>query len=121
MAVRCYQRFLEQFPLAASDMKTTLAVANNLTWLLATHVDESIRNPDVAFEYAKEIEKRDDLPDPCFDTIAVAYAAVGRFDEALKTLEDVAARTRDPDLLRVLSQHRRLFQQNTPYIEDPER
>lgn len=121
MALRCYQRFLEQFPLSESDMATTVAVANNLTWILATHVDSSIRSPQIALDYAVEMEKRSDLPEPCYDTIAVAYAAVGRFDEALARIDETAARTRNPDLLRVLSQHRRLFQENTAYIEDPNR
>lgn len=118
MATRCYHRFLEQFPLDSSELKTSVAVANNLTWLLATHIDPDIRAPEVAFQYAQELEKRDDLPDPCHDTIAVAYAAVGRFKEALAKLDIVAENTRDPDLLRVLSQHRKLFQENTAYVED---
>jgi hypothetical protein len=118
MATRCYHRFLEQFPLDSSELKTSVAVANNLTWLLATHVDPEIRAPKVAFQYAQELEKRADLPDPCHDTIAVAYAAVGRFKEALAKLVIAAESTRDPDLLRVLSQHRKLFQENTPYVED---
>lgn len=119
MATRCYHRFLEQFPLDSSELQTSIAVANNLTWLLATHVDPAIRAPDVAFKYAQELEKRANLPEPCHDTIAVAYAAVGRFKEALARLDTVAESTRDPDLLRVLSQHRKLFQANTAYIEDP--
>ncbi len=119
MATRCYQRFLDNFPLSSSKLETSVAVANNLTWLLATHVDPAIRAPKIAFEYAQELEKRERLPEPCHDTIAVAYAAVGRFDEALAKLDSIAASTRDPDLLRVLSQHRELFQKNTPYIEDP--
>jgi len=121
MAVRCYQRYLEQFPLDDSALKTTVSVANNLTWVLATHIDTSIRSPEVAFEYALEMEKLESLPEPCYDTIAVAYAAVGKFDEALARLDSVAGQTRDPDLLRVLSQHRRLFQEGTVYIEDPDR
>lgn len=121
MAIRCYQRYLEQFPLDNSALKTTISVANNLTWVLATHVDTSVRSPEVAYEYALEMEKIDNLPDPCHDTIAVAYAAVGKFDEALAKLDTMAAKTRDPDLLRVLSQHRRLFQEGTVYIEDPNR
>jgi tetratricopeptide (TPR) repeat protein len=119
MATRCYQRFLEQFPLSSSNLKTTVAVANNLTWLLATHIDPEIRAPDVAIQYATELEKHADLPEPCHDTIAVAYGAVGRFKEALLKLDAIASSTRDPNLLRVLSQHRKLFQKNTPYIEDP--
>jgi len=121
MAVRCYQRYLEQFPLDDTALKTTISVANNLTWVLATHIDTSIRSPEVAYEYALELEKIDSLPEPCHDTIAVAYAAVGKFDEALAKLDMIAGETRDPDLLRVLSQHRRLFQEGTIYIEDPNR
>ncbi len=121
MAVRCYQRYLEQFPLDGTALKTTISVANNLTWVLATHVDITIRSPEVAYEYAVEMEKIESLPEPCHDTIAVAYAAVGKFDEALAKLDSMAEKTRDPDLLRVLSQHRRLFQEGTFYIEDPDR
>lgn len=120
MAIRCYQRYLEQFPLDDSELKTTISVANNLTWVLATHIDASVRSPEIAYGYALEMEKINSLPDPCHDTIAVAYAAVGKFDEALAKLDAMAEKTRDPNLLRVLSQHRRLFQEGTVYIEDPQ-
>jgi spermidine synthase len=64
------------------------AALRALAWILATHADERIRRPDEAVqlaELAAELTARRDAL--VLDTLAAAYAASGRFDQAIQTAE----------------------------------
>jgi hypothetical protein len=62
-----------------------LMTANNLAWLLATSSEESLRDPARAVELAESMceatNRRLFTP---FDTLAAAYAAAGRWDDAAR-------------------------------------
>jgi Flp pilus assembly protein TadD len=65
-----------------------LLVLNNLGWILATARDEKVRNGAEAVrlgERAAELTNRADAN--VLDTLAAAYAEVGRFDLAVSTIE----------------------------------
>lgn len=75
--MECYEQALKLKP----DYKT---VCNNLAWTYATCDDPSLYNPPRALELALKAIKLDKNAS-CLDTLAVAYAANGNFEQAIKT------------------------------------
>jgi tetratricopeptide (TPR) repeat protein len=58
--------------------------ANNLAWLLATAPDPALRDPAAAVELAERAAALSAEPEAAvLDTLAVAYASAGRFDDAV--------------------------------------
>jgi spermidine synthase len=77
----------------ALRLEPTLPSArNNLAWLLATSPDASVRDPADALRLAEGLrqETREPTAD-LLDTLAAAYAAAGRFDEAIRSAEQAVA------------------------------
>jgi len=60
---------------------------NNLAWLLATCPDDQIRDGERALSIAKNLVANDPSAMP-LDTLAAAYAELGRFDDAMHTQEE---------------------------------
>jgi tetratricopeptide (TPR) repeat protein len=92
-------------------------VLNQLAWLLATTPEPGLRSPAEAVRLAEEAVALTQGADPSvLDTLAVAYAAAGRSDEALATsrraLELAEAQNLD-DLARTIRQ-RLLEQRDRP-------
>jgi tetratricopeptide (TPR) repeat protein len=57
--------------------------ANDLAWALATAPDARLRDPEEGIRLARAVVEAQSPPDPNFlDTLAAAYAAAGRFEEA---------------------------------------
>ena len=73
-----------EYLLALETMPNLLSAVVNLAWLRATTPDDMFRDPDHAVALA---EQAADLTDRrnfiVMDTLGVAYAAVGRFDDAI--------------------------------------
>jgi tetratricopeptide (TPR) repeat protein len=62
------------------------SASNNLAWILATASEPSLRDPTEAIALAKRAVEGVDPPDPNYlDTLATAYAAGGRFADAIAT------------------------------------
>ncbi len=62
------------------------AVQRELAWLLATHPDESARDPKRALDLAEDVwMKVEDTDTHALETLAAAYAANARFEEAVET------------------------------------
>ncbi len=58
----------------------------SLAWILATCPDQTIRNAEEAVRLVEPIHERGGASNPLvLDTLAAAYAGVGRFDDAVKT------------------------------------
>jgi tetratricopeptide (TPR) repeat protein len=95
---------------------------NNLAWLLATSPDESLRNPTEAVQIAEGL--RDEASRPSanvLDTLAAAYAAAGRFEEAIHTSRRALALAEaDGDLALAQTFRKRLskYQSFKPYVEE---
>jgi spermidine synthase len=71
---------------------TLNSARNNLAWLLATSPDASLRDPAEALQIAEGL--RDEAREPSanlLDTLAAAYAAAGRFEEAIRSAEQALA------------------------------
>lgn len=76
-AVALYGDLLDQDPEAHQ-------VKNDLAWILATHADASVRDAKRALELASQLAKLFDYRDlHVLDTLAVALANAGNFDEAI--------------------------------------
>jgi Tfp pilus assembly protein PilF len=59
-------------------------VLNELAWLLAAHVDAGVRDPVQAVSLAERAVVLTNRQDPrSLDVLAVAYAAAGKFDQAV--------------------------------------
>lgn len=70
----------------ASDYET----ANNLAWLLATTADPAVRNGAEAVRLAEAACQATQFREPVFlSTLAGAYAATGRFPEAIQILRQI--------------------------------
>jgi tetratricopeptide (TPR) repeat protein len=84
-AVHSYRQALALRP----DEPATLA---RLAWILATAPSAAVRNPGEAVELAERAIARQGGHEPSvLDTLAVAYAAVGRFDLAVANAERALA------------------------------
>jgi Flp pilus assembly protein TadD len=71
---------------------TWLQPAAKLAWLLATAGDHKLRNGNEAVALAERISAGTSHSNPLvLDTLAAAYAEVGRFGEAAKTAEQAIA------------------------------
>ena len=84
--------------------------ANNLAWILATSADPALRAPHEAVTLAEGLIVDADSADPNhLDTLAAAYAAAGRFDEAVVAADRGIARAEeegDPALAAILRSRR---------------
>jgi len=94
------------------------SVLNNLAWLLAAG-DASIQDVNRAVEYAERVCKLTGNKEAAFlDTLAVAYAAKGRFKDAIATAEQAIniAKTQNREILVGEIQTRlKLYRAGQPY------
>jgi tetratricopeptide (TPR) repeat protein len=76
------------FRQAVSNKPDFVDALNNLAWLMATHPEKEFHNPAEAVRLAETACELTDYQNPGFlDTLAAAYAAVGRFADAAATAE----------------------------------
>jgi tetratricopeptide (TPR) repeat protein len=94
---------------------------NNLGWFLATTEDTSIPNSAEAVKFAQRACELTGHKDPHFlDTLAAAYAAAGRFDDAIATAEQAvnAAKTSgQEELAGEIQKRMELYKAGRPYHE----
>jgi hypothetical protein len=114
---------IEQFSEAVRLRPEFLTPANNLAWLLATAEAESLRNPYAALRLAQRSARLTRYLDASvLDTLAAAYAASGRFEEAVATAERgvaLAEQAGDRELADEMAQRLALYRQGEAYREDP--
>lgn len=71
---------------------------NNLAWLLATAPMGELRDGELAIDLAEQVRAALPEENPAIlDTVAAAYAEIGRFGDATQTLEDAIALVGDAD------------------------
>ena len=96
-------------------------VKNNLAWVLATVEDEKLRNPGEAVRLAEGACELTDYNQPeMLDTLGVAYAAAGRFDEAVEIAEkarELAVASGRKELVSDIEKHLELYKVNKPYSD----
>ena len=96
-----------------------VGIANDLAWRLATVPDDALRDGPLAValaEYVNDLRGGESSSE--LDTLAAAYAAVGRFEDAVEAAERalaIARRTDQDVLAGEISQRLDLFRQRKPY------
>jgi len=94
-------------------------VLNKLAWLFAAVDNASIHNAQKAVEFAKRGCELTGYNDPMLlDTLAVAYAAAGRFDEAKVTAEkalNIAKETGRENLVVGIQERIKFYEAGQPY------
>jgi Flp pilus assembly protein TadD len=92
---------------------------NNLGWLLATGPDAAGRNGEEAVRLATRACELTHYKQPeALDTLAAAFAEVGRFSEAVKTAQEgieLARRAGRRELADQMQERLRLYQSSRPY------
>jgi tetratricopeptide (TPR) repeat protein len=103
-------------------------VLENLAWLLATTEDRRIYNPSEAVKLAEKACKLTDYKEvEALDTLAVTYAATGRFSEAVQIANkaiEFAISSGEKNTAEKIKQRLELYKSNKPYrymIQSPEK
>jgi tetratricopeptide (TPR) repeat protein len=96
-------------------------LANSLAWILATCPDDGLRNGQEAVAWAEKASRWNGSPSAGYsDTLAAAYAAVGRFDEAAKTQREAIQLLgeSDPDEASSFRERLSLYEAGKPYRQE---
>ncbi len=97
------------------------AAQNGIAWILATTTDEKLRDPAEALTLANHAANRTQFRQPqVLDTLAVAYAANERFDDAIMTIRkamELVDGQRNATSLNEMRQRLTMFEEMTPYTE----
>ena len=115
---------------AAANFKEALRLApdtpecmNALAWIYATSPQAELRNGPEAVRLAEgacKITQRQRVA--ILDTLAAAYAETGRFDEAVKTTEELGAlavAAHDTNTVDTARQRLELYKAGKPYRDEP--
>ncbi|MFQ5411885.1 MAG: tetratricopeptide repeat protein, partial [Phycisphaerae bacterium] len=99
------------------------APMNDLAWILATHPDPEVRQPDEAIrlaEYAAELTRHRNMN--VLDTLAAAFAAAGRYDQAVSTAGRalaVATNAASGPIVNQIEKRLDLYRRGRAYHESP--
>ncbi|MBN1517867.1 tetratricopeptide repeat protein [Candidatus Sumerlaeota bacterium] len=98
-----------------------IKMVNDLAWFLATNSDSNLRDGMEAVRLAEVACSQTGYRDPAIlDTLAAAYAEVGKFQEAVQTANMAAEKARKNGsvaLIREIEKHAWLYQQRRPLRE----
>jgi serine/threonine protein kinase len=124
-ALRSYEKGLAlREALAMADPNSAEAtsdlaiVSNALAWLLATTWEKPVRDGKRAIELATKASELSGWNDPIrLDTLAAAYAEVGRFDDAVKRQQQALANAKDLPTQNIeqMKARLKLFEARKPY------
>ena len=93
----------------------SLRLINDLAWILAAHPDAEVRDAAEAIELAERAAARTDHRYAnILDTLAAAYAAAGRFDEAVATAQRAVELAPGDESIRA---HQRAYLDRRPYTD----
>jgi protein O-mannosyl-transferase len=104
---------------AAMDLEPVPVLPlNNLAWILSTSDDPKVRNGRRALELAQRAVQLSRAQDPRYiRTLAAAYAALGRFPDAMETAERALRLAREQDasdVARAIQNDIDLYRDNLP-------
>jgi arylsulfatase A-like enzyme/Tfp pilus assembly protein PilF len=112
---------LEQYYILLQIDPNSDKVLNSIAWILATTADPKISNPAEAEKLAQRACELTQYKVPgTIDTLAAAYAAAGKFIQAIETAQKAIelARSADrKDLAEEIKKRQELYRQNRPYHE----
>jgi tetratricopeptide (TPR) repeat protein len=103
-----------------SATNASLMCANNLAWILATYPDAKLRNGSEAVRLATEACEADGYKQlTLLDTLAVALAEAGKFDEAIRTSQRLIRLAADqPSQVEAIKARIKLYQASQPYHQE---
>jgi len=91
---------------------------NDLAWILATSPDPALRDPEQAVRLLEAVRREEETLPELLDTLAAAYAAAGRFDDAVRTADQaLAIAKRRRKLAADIRERRALYRAESPYVE----
>ena len=95
---------------------------NNRAWLRATCPDVKYRNGAKAIEDATRANELSDWKDAAvLDTLATAYAELGKFDEAIEYQRKAIELETDEDMIGEYVSHLKLYKFRKPYRDEPKK
>ena len=113
---------IAQFRLAVEAAPDWPELMSDLAWILAAHPDASLRAPQEALLLAQRAARLATANDPrILDVLSVAWAAVGRFDEAgnlARSARRAAQERQDQSLADAIDERLRLYETSRPYTHD---
>ena len=113
------KKALEQFDQAIKARPQQPEPLRHKAWLLATSLDDSVRDGRKAVQCAELALQLSSRKQPEYwDTLAAAQAEAGNFTKAVASAEEaleLARSTRADDLIAGIQQRLELFQSGTPY------
>ena len=113
---------IAHFRLAVDAAPEWPELIGDLAWILAAHPDASLRAPQEALRLAQRAARLASDQDPrVLDVLSVAWAAVGRFDEAATIARSarLAAQTQqNGSLADAISERLRMYEVSRPYTHD---
>jgi len=112
---------LKQYYLLLRDEPDSAKILNPIAWILATTEDTNIKNPPEAVKFALRACELTGYNDPqTIDTLAAAYAADGKFAQAIETAKkaiELANSLERKDLAEETREKLELYKQGQPYNE----
>jgi tetratricopeptide (TPR) repeat protein len=116
-----YEPAIQNLTKAAELKSDNIYVLNNLAWLLATGGNVSANDANKAIEFARRAcELTGYKITRMLDTLAAAYAAGGRFDEAVRTAEqavNIAKNSGQKDIADEIQKRVELYKAGKRYIQ----
>ncbi len=98
---------------------------NNIAWVMATSADSKIRDATKAVDLAEKICRATQFKEPtALDTLAVAYAAAGRFEDARQTARKAIAQADslgNPRIVETIRSHLECFEADRPFEQNSSR
>ncbi|MBX3422344.1 MAG: tetratricopeptide repeat protein [Pirellulaceae bacterium] len=119
-AQRRFAESIESFRNLIQTYPDNSKLANNLAWILATVKDSKLRDPVEAIRLGELANKLSPENPAILDTLAAAYAAGGRFDQAVLEADRaiaLAVDQRNPQLASSIQSRREIYMRGQPYLE----
>jgi len=120
-AISYYRQAISHYRQAVAIDPNYAEGYNNLAWILASTGDPNLQNAQEAVVLAERAMELTGGKNGSFlDTLSVAYAAAGQFDQALATAQKALEQARqghDEQLAREIQGRMELFTQKKPYLQ----
>jgi tetratricopeptide (TPR) repeat protein len=116
-----YELAIQSFTKAVELKPNSSIALNNLAWALATTGDISVQDANKAINLAERACELTGHKNPgSLDTLAAAYAAAGRFEDAVMTAQkavDAAKASGQEKPVSEIQNRLELYQEGRPYLE----
>jgi tetratricopeptide (TPR) repeat protein len=114
-----YDKAIEDFTEAIRIDPKCAYAHNDLAWTLATCPQDGVRIGNLAVEHATKACELSHWQDPdLLDTLAAAYAEVGKFEDALKWEKKAMALYHDPASVEECRPRLKLYEAGKPYRDE---